>query len=116
MLVFHEQNSVSNYFTKPRFANSFLRFPLTTRKAAKHCKSTRATLSPRIIRGDKVLLTDIQFVTAVRVRHKFTFKTHSKPLPGNENDLCAKASPAGRHHLIKVSNRSRVCFSFYLCA
>ena len=104
MLVFNEQNSVSNYFTRPRFANSFLRFLLTTRTAATRCKSTRATLSPRMIRGDKVLLTEKQLVTAVRVCDKLTFKTHSKPLPGNENDslraslknLCRRLTPAGQ--------------------
>jgi len=87
MLVFLEQNAVSNYLTKPRLANSFIRFQLTTRRAATDCKSTWATLSPRMIRGDKVLLADIQTVTAVRVDEKLTFKTCSKPLPGNENDL-----------------------------
>ena len=84
MLGFHEQNSVSNFFTKPRLANSFIRFQLTTRTVATRCISTRATLSPRIIRGDKVLLAEIQLVTALRVREKLTFKTHSKPLPHKE--------------------------------
>jgi hypothetical protein len=67
MLVFHEQNSVSVYFTKPKLPNSFIRFWSWTRRAATRCKSTRATLSPRMIRGDKVLRTDMQIVTATRV-------------------------------------------------
>ena len=94
---------LEHFFTKSRLANSFLRFQLTTRTAATRCKSTRATLSPRIIRGDKVLLTDNQLVTAVRVHEKLTFNTYSKPLPGNENDLMGaslknlyqRLSPAG---------------------
>jgi len=103
MFVFHEQNSVSDFVTKPRLANSFPRFHLMTRMAATRCKSIRATLSPRIIRGDKVLLADIQLFTAVRVGEKLMFKAHSKPLPGNKNDLlhaslknlCRRLTPAG---------------------
>ena len=54
------------------FAGSSLRlvallFFNSTRFAVTHSESTTATLSPRIIRGDKVLLTDYLRVTAMRV-------------------------------------------------